>query len=147
MFWAYVLNIPLAFATMLVFLFTLNDPYAATTEAAFPFLYMLSTSSLSVAGQTGIIAIMLVLLLMIGTSCFASTSRQAFAFARDDGFPASNWLKHVDPKLGVPLNSCWLTCCFTLVMVSVNQSLTTDPTTRCLLKQASYAQGIADHDL
>lgn len=118
MFWAYVLNIPLAFATMLVLLFSLSDPSAATTEVVFPFLYVLSTSSLSVAGQTGIVAIILVLLLMIGTSCFASTSRQAFAFARDDGFPWSEWLKRVDPRLGVPVNSCWLTCGFTLVMVS-----------------------------
>lgn len=118
MFWSFALNIPLAFAILLVVVFCLGDPQAATTEALFPFLYILSTSSLSVTAQTAITAIMFVLILMIGTSCFASTSRQAFAFARDDGFPGSNWLKRVDPKLNVPVNACWMTCGFTIVMVS-----------------------------
>lgn len=119
MFWAYMLNIPLAFVTMLIFIFTLNDPYAATTETSLPFLYVISTTSLSVSGQTGIITVMLVLLIMIGTSTYASTSRQAFAFARDDGFPWSWWLKRVDAKLGTPVNSCYLTCGYTLVMCCV----------------------------
>lgn len=119
MFWTYVLNVPLAVAILLVFLFTLSDPYAATTEAAFPFLYVLSTSSLSVGGQMGITAIMLVLLFMIGVSCFASTARQAFAFARDDGFPGSRWLKRVDAKLGAPVNACLVTCGYSLVMSCV----------------------------
>lgn len=118
MFWSYILNIPLAFAILFVVIFTLGDPYAATTEALFPFIYILSTSSLSIAGQTAITAILFVLMLMISTSCFASTSRQTFAFARDDGFPRSEWLKRVDPKLNVPVNACWITCGFTIVMVS-----------------------------
>ena len=93
MFWSYMLNIPLAFAMLLVFLFAVTDVAAATTEA-FPFVWVLQ-NSLSKAGATAITALMFVLVFMIETSCYASTSRQTFAFARDDGLPFSSWMKKV----------------------------------------------------
>lgn len=95
MFWSYMLNIPLAFAMLLVFLFAMTDVAAATTEA-YPFVWILQ-NSLSKAGAMAITALMFILVLMIDTSCYASTSRQAFAFARDDGLPFSTWMKKVLP--------------------------------------------------
>lgn len=93
MFWSYMLNIPLAFAILLVFLFAMTDVATATTEF-FPFVWVLQ-NSLSTAGATAITALMFILIVMIETSCFASTSRQTFAFARDDGLPFSSWMKKV----------------------------------------------------
>jgi len=93
MFWSYMLNIPLAFAMLLVFLFAVTDVATATTEA-FPFVWVLQ-NSLSTAGATAITALMFVLVFMIEISCYASTSRQTFAFARDDGLPFSTWMKKV----------------------------------------------------
>ena len=43
MFWSYLLNIPLAFAMLLVFLFAMTDVATATTEA-FPFVWILLTA-------------------------------------------------------------------------------------------------------
>lgn len=114
MFWAYMLNIPLAFAMLLVFLFAMTDVAMART-AFFPFVWILQ-NSLSTAGAQAMTAIMLILVVMIATSCFASTSRQLFAFARDDGMPFPTWMKKVNPKLNVAANSCFVTWGYTVVM-------------------------------
>jgi amino acid transporter len=37
-----------------------------------------------------------------------SLSRMVFAFARDGGFPASSWLRHVSPTHRTPVNSIWI---------------------------------------
>jgi choline transport protein len=114
MFWAYMLNIPLAFAMLIVFLFGMTDVTTAVGEA-FPFVWILS-NSLSLAGAQAITAIMFILVFMIATSCFASTSRQLFAFARDDGMPFPGWMKKVNPRLNVAANSCMVTYGYTVVM-------------------------------
>ncbi|KAJ0116744.1 hypothetical protein J7T55_009894 [Diaporthe amygdali] len=119
MFWSFALNAPIAFAIMLMFLFTVPDVTAATTEYTFPFLSILASSSLPPAGAQAITSLMVVLVFMISVSTFASTSRQCFAFARDQGFPASDWLRRVDPALNVPRNSCIFTFGFTIVMCLV----------------------------
>lgn len=119
MFWSFALNIPIAFAIMIMSLFTIPDVTVATTEYTFPFLAILDSSSLPPAGAQAITSLMVVLVFMIAVSTFASTSRQCFAFARDQGLPASDWLRRVDPELNVPRNSCILTLGFTLVMCLV----------------------------
>lgn len=93
MFWSYMLNIPLALAMLLVIVFAVTDVATATTEA-FPLVWVLR-NSLSNEGAMAITALMFSLVFMITISCYASTSRQAFAFARDDGLPFSTWMKKV----------------------------------------------------
>ena len=93
MFWSYMINIPLAFAMLLVFLFAMTDIATATNET-YPLVWILQ-NSLSTTGATAISALMFVLITMTMASCFASTSRQAFAFARDDGLPFPDWMKRV----------------------------------------------------
>lgn len=119
MFWSFALNIPIAFAIMVMSLFTIPDVTAATTEYTFPFLAILDGGSLSTAGARAITSLMAVLMFMIAVSTLASTSRQCFAFARDGGLPASAWLRRVDPDLGVPRNACVMTLGFTVIMCLV----------------------------
>jgi choline transport protein len=45
----------------------------------------------------------------------AATSRQIFAFARDDGFPFRNWIAKVNPRSGSPENA--LTVVFLFVVL------------------------------
>lgn len=118
MFWSYMLNIPLAFAMLLVFLFAMTDVATATTEV-FPLVWVLQ-NSLSTAGATAITSLMFILIFMIETSCYASTSRQTFAFARDDGLPFSAWMKKVYFSLHRTHRN--------LLMVSVGQA---QPQRRC----------------
>lgn len=112
--WAYMTNVVLAFAMMLVFLFGMTDVATATTEA-FPFVWLLR-NSLSTAGATAITALMFILIVMTATNAFASTARQAFAFARDGGLPFSSWMKKVNPELKVAANACYVTWGYTVVM-------------------------------
>lgn len=119
MFWSFALNIPIAFAIMLMTVFTIPDLNIATTEYTFPFLSILASSSLPPAGAQAITSLMVVLVFMIAVSTFASTSRQCFAFARDQGLPASDWLRAVDPALNVPRNASVATFGFTVVMCLV----------------------------
>lgn len=114
MFWAYMFNIPLAFAMLILFVFCMTDVSAAVDEA-FPLVWILQ-NSLSTAGAQAITAIMFILVFMIAASCFASTSRQLFAFARDDGMPFPTWMKRVNSNLNVSVNSCFVTWGYTVVM-------------------------------
>jgi amino acid transporter len=43
-----------------------------------------------------------------GMSSLTVTSRIAFAMARDQAFPASNWLKYVNPRVKMPLRTVFL---------------------------------------
>lgn len=114
MFWAYLINIPLAFAMMLVFLFAMTD-IASATSASFPFVWILQ-NSLSTSGAQALTAIMFILVFMISVSTFVSASRQLFAFARDDGMPFPQWMKKVDPRLNVATRACYVTWGYIVVM-------------------------------
>lgn len=99
---------------LLVFLFAMTDVATATTEA-FPLVWVLQ-NSLSTSGALGITSIMLILVFMISVSCFASTARQLFAFARDNGMPFSGWMKKVDSRLNVAAHACYVTWGYSIVM-------------------------------
>jgi amino acid transporter len=44
-----------------------------------------------------------------------SLSRMVFAFARDGGFPASNWLRQVSPAHRTPVNAIWIGAVLALI--------------------------------
>ncbi len=45
---------------------------------------------------------------LCGLACLTSTSRMMFAFARDGGLPASNFLRKIHPTLKTPVASVWV---------------------------------------
>ena len=65
---------------------------ALSHTTGYPFIYVFQNATESVGGTTGFVSVVLVLLVMITISALASSSRQMFAFARDDGLPFSKWL-------------------------------------------------------
>jgi Amino acid permease len=50
----------------------------------------------------------------------ASTSRQTFAFARDNGLPFPKWVAHVHPTMKVPANALALICGITMLLSLLN---------------------------
>lgn len=87
---------PLTFAILITFLFCIDDVYKAIDSlTSFAFMYVFRNAIGTAAGATGLSYIILVLNLFIAASVFAVTSRQLFAFARDDGMPGSGWLAKV----------------------------------------------------
>lgn len=106
----------------------------------YPFIYVLENATKSVGGTTGFVSVVLILLVMITISALASSSRQMFAFARDDGLPFSKWLgtvsvpfdcqKHsllirwfllkVSPHFHVPANAIIATAIFVCLVSLIN---------------------------
>lgn len=93
MVWSFLLNVPFTFGLLLTYLFCIGDVQEALSDkTGFPFIYVFQRATGSVAGASGLTIVVLVLLIMVTISSLASTSRQTFAFARDNGFPFSKWL-------------------------------------------------------
>lgn len=96
MVWSFALNVPFTFCMVISYLFcilSLDD--ALSDPTGYPFIYVFRQATGSAAGTTGMVVVMLILLSMITISAMASTSRQTFAFARDNGLPFSPWLSKV----------------------------------------------------
>lgn len=96
MVWSFLLNVPFTFGLLLTYLFCIGDVnHALSNPTGFPFIYVFRTATDSVRGATGLTVVVLILLMMITISSLASTSRQTYAFARDNGLPFSSWLSSV----------------------------------------------------
>ena len=91
----------------------LDDP------SGYPFIYVFSTA-VSTAGVNGLTSMILILVIAANISWNASTARQTFAFARDNGLPFSKWIGHMDPKKNIPSNSILLTCMITVLLSLIN---------------------------
>ncbi|OAQ85066.1 amino acid transporter [Purpureocillium lilacinum] len=121
MVWSFLLNVPFTFALLLTYLFCIGDvTEALASRTGFPFIYVFENATGTVGGATGLTVVVLVLLTMITISSLASTSRQTFAFARDNGLPFSNWLGAVHPTWHVPVNSVIFTCGFSMAFALIN---------------------------
>ena len=97
MLWSFFLNGIVGFIVLISFLFAipsideLLDPTINTSGYAIWYV-------LKQAAGKGAIPIMLIIVGVVGTGVVdsqASTSRQAFAFARDNGFPFRDWFSKV----------------------------------------------------
>lgn len=67
-------------------------------EAPYPFLQVFVTSTGSVNGAVALASIMIICIFLSVLNFTVATSRQIFAFARDDGFPFRNWIAKVNHK-------------------------------------------------
>ena len=93
MVWSFILNIPFTFGMVISYLFCIPDIGDALGDpTGYPFIYVFRQATGSQGGTTGMTVVILFLLMMITISSMASTSRQTFAFARDNGLPFSSWL-------------------------------------------------------
>ncbi|KAJ4144377.1 hypothetical protein LMH87_003261 [Akanthomyces muscarius] len=121
MVWSFLLNVPFTFGLLLTYLFSIgNVEEALKDKTGFPFMYVFRESTGSVRGATGLTIVVLILLIMVTISSLASTSRQTFAFARDNGLPFSKWLGSVHPTWHVPVNAVTFTCLFSMVLSLIN---------------------------
>lgn len=96
MVWAFLLNVPLTFALLLTYLFCIGDVESAISDdTGFPFIYVVRNATGTKGGGIALVCLVLALLMMITISTLASTSRQTWAFSRDNGLPWSQWLSRV----------------------------------------------------
>ncbi|KAF2720144.1 amino acid transporter [Polychaeton citri CBS 116435] len=124
--WYFICNKGLTLIVLVTYCSCIGD-LATTPEAAngFPFVEVFLQSTGSTQAATGLTALISILLLIISTSCMASTSRATFAFARDDGMVASRWISKVSSREKIPVNNVIVTIGFTVVMSLINLGSTT----------------------
>lgn len=121
MVWSFLINLPFSFGLLLTYLFCIGDVSSAlASPTGYPFIYVFLNATGSVRAATGLTIVVLALLIMITISSLASTSRQTFAFARDNGLPFSSWLGAVHPTWHVPVNAVLFTCVFSMALALIN---------------------------
>ena len=105
----YLVNFCLIFPAILTVVYHIPDvPTALTDPTLYPTIYVLR-QSMSSAWMTVILVIIVLLLICSNIAYLAAVTRDLFAFARDQGFPFSNWIATVDQKRHIPTNAVILT--------------------------------------
>ena len=98
----------------------MTDVTAALEDATgYPHIWMFSQAVPK--GAVVVLNVVPTVLIFAGTLSFnLSTSRQTWAFARDEGLPFSGWLGKVHKDLHVPVNAITLTCIITVLLSLIN---------------------------
>jgi len=90
------LNTVLGYIVVITLCFTMTDTTALlSSSTGFPFIQLFYNATNSYVGTDIMTAIIVINLVSAAISEIATASRQIWSFARDDGFPFSNFLKKV----------------------------------------------------
>jgi choline transport protein len=96
MVWTLILNGSTGLIMVITYAFCIgNVQEVLQSSTGFPFIEVFLTSTNSVGATTGMTAIIMLLQFCATISNVATTSRQLYAFARDDGLPFSSFMSHV----------------------------------------------------
>ncbi|KAI4237844.1 MAG: hypothetical protein LQ349_001539 [Xanthoria aureola] len=106
MLWGVGLNAMLGYVVVITLCFTITDPQALLdSKTGFPFIQLFFNVTHSYTATHIMTAIIIINIVSAVISEIATASRQIWSFARDDGFPFSNFLKKVSPGWNIPLNA------------------------------------------
>jgi len=99
MMWATLINGMLGCIMMITFCFAVGDNLQDILDSpsGIPVIQLLYNVTGSKAGTVVMSVVLLILNYFSTITTIASSSRQTWAFARDKGFPFSDWLAHVSP--------------------------------------------------
>lgn len=104
MFWSICLNAALAFAMVLIFLYSVGD-VETIMNSTYPLIEICLAATKSTAGASAMLGAILWTIISGTIGSVASTSRLTWAWARDGALPA--YFAYVDPKHRIPLRSVW----------------------------------------
>jgi choline transport protein len=117
---AYLMNGSLGIVFLISYMFMITDVDAALNDATgYPHIWVFSQA----VGAGGVVALnaIPIVLIFAGTLTYnLSTSRQTWAFARDNGLPFSSWIGKVNQRLETPANSVTVTCAITIALSMIN---------------------------
>jgi choline transport protein len=117
---SYLVNGSLGIVFLISYMFMITDVASATDEpAGYPHIWVFR-QSVSPAGVVALNTIPIVLIFAGTLTYNLSTSRQTWAFARDNGLPFSKWIGRVDRKLETPANAVSVTCLITIALSLIN---------------------------
>lgn len=115
----FVANFALLFPMILTACYHIPDMEAALADdTAYPFIHVLR-QSMSRAWVTVVLVVTVGLLVCSNITFLTATSRDLYAFARDQGLPFSGWIARVDRKRNVPQNSSIVTSGLSFLMALI----------------------------
>lgn len=115
----YALNFVLLFPMIITACYHLPDLDAALADdSTYPFVWVLK-QTMSTAWVTLILVILVVILIGSNITFLTATSRDLYAFARDDGLPFSRWLSQVNKTHKVPQNAAIVTCAISFLLALI----------------------------
>lgn len=120
MFWSFIINGILALIFLVAYVFAIpsvND--AINDPTTYPFIYVFRIA-LPTSGVNGLTVLILIVVIASNIDYNASTSRQTFAFARDNGLPFSKWIAHIHPEKEIPVNAIAVTCMISALLALIN---------------------------
>ncbi|KAM0721382.1 hypothetical protein Q7P37_002306 [Cladosporium fusiforme] len=121
MMWTAYVNGGMGFIMIITFMMMLGDPETALDSATgYPFIDLFYRATGSLAGTTVMVCLFFIMLLFGCVTSFATSSRQMWAFARDNGLPFSNWLSRVRPGYDLPMNAIYVTYSFAMLLTLIN---------------------------
>ena len=99
MIWTTVINGALGLIMLITFCFTLGNIDAAIdTTTGYAFIEVFYNATGSKAGTTVMSSLIIFMQMFCNLSIVATSSRQLFAFARDQGVPFAKWVAYVSPS-------------------------------------------------
>ncbi|KAI8937661.1 hypothetical protein NX059_005363 [Plenodomus lindquistii] len=125
LFWSYFGNSLMAIIFLIVFLFAIPDVDAAINdESGYPFIYVFQ-NAVNLSGVNALTTIVLLLISAANVNFGASTARQTFAFARDNGLPFSTWIAKVDTEKEIPTHAILVSSVIAALLALINIGSTT----------------------
>lgn len=116
LFWSYIGNSLMAIIFLISYLFAMPSVEDAINDpSGYPFLYVFK-GAMNTAGVNTLTIIVLLIVSAANINFGASTARQTFAFARDNGLPYSKWLAKVNTEKEIPANAILMTCLITVLL-------------------------------
>ncbi|ORY04660.1 amino acid/polyamine transporter I [Clohesyomyces aquaticus] len=96
----------------------LDDALASPTKQ--PYIYVFYNATKSVRGATAMGVVVISILVFCSVTTTATSSRQLFAFAHDQGIPFGKTFSAVSPTWEVPLNALWFSFVFSVLLSLLN---------------------------
>lgn len=121
MVWTAVVNGAMGWIMIITLCFFIGDiSTILETSTGYPFIQVLYNVTGSKAGTSVLVAIIIVVVVFGCVTNFATSSRQMWAFARDNGFPFSSFMAKVHPRLEIPLNAVLVSYVFAMIISCIN---------------------------
>ncbi|KAF2198016.1 amino acid transporter [Delitschia confertaspora ATCC 74209] len=116
-----IVNGSMGFIMLVTFCMMLgNVEDILATKTGQPFIQMFYNVTGSKGKASAMTCIMIVMATFGCVTNVATSSRQVWAFARDQGLPFSRWLAHVRPGMDLPLNSIMISYIIALLLSLIN---------------------------
>ncbi|OCK80861.1 amino acid transporter [Lepidopterella palustris CBS 459.81] len=116
-----LVNGAMGFVMVVTFCMFVGDvPTIIATPTGQPFIQVFYNVTNSKGGASAMTAIMITMATFGCVTNVATSSRQVWAFARDQGLPFSAWLAYVRPGWDIPLNAVLVSYIFAVLLSLIN---------------------------